>query len=392
MEKERIYRVGLDVIYMASCALRNQVPERFRLSEMDFARLYKMAKRHSMEAIVYLSLNSANEKYADLNIDPDLLSRWKRDYHETIKRLVQLDLERENLYAFLESEGSWYVGLKGIVLSHYYPTLGMRQMTDNDILIDPAFAKKIRGYFENRGYTVYSYGNHCHDVYVKGSLTFEIHRMLAEDVDKTKAAYKYYKDVKRILIPDEGAMSMSFSKEDFYVYYVFHAYKHFSHSGCGLRTLMDMFVYTSKEEGLNYNYICGQLKILGIDGYEKRWRKLAELLFCSDVEEVYSPNLLTGEESETLLCYISSGTFGTTERMIENTLLDLADGAEITAATRLKYILKRLFPKYEFYKTSYPVASKFIVTIPILWLLRVFRSLLKGRKISKELKQINTKK
>lgn len=392
MEKEQTYSVGLDVIYMASCALREQIPERSRLSRMNFSKLYRMAKLHSMQAIVYLSLASANEKYADLNIDPDLLSRWKRDYQEIVKRLVMLDLERESLYAFLESEGAWHMGLKGIVLSHYYPALGMRQMTDNDVLVDPAFAKKIRAYFENRGYRVLSYGSHCHDVYVKGPLTFEIHRMLAEDADKMKVAHQYYKDVKRILIPEEGKMLMRFTSEDFYVYYIFHAYKHFAHAGCGLRTLMDMYVYTSREKGMNGEYIGSQLKILGTSEYERPSHRLAELLFGCNAEEIYSADLLTDEERELLLYYISSGTFGTAERVIDNKLSDMADGAEITLGTKIKYVLERLFPKYEFYKTSYPVASKFIVTIPFLWIMRVFRSFSKGRRISKELRQLNVKK
>ena len=45
------------------------------------------------------------------------------------------------------------------------------------------------------GYEIMSYGNHCHDTYRKDGIIFEIHRKLAEDSDKTKKAYHYYKNV-----------------------------------------------------------------------------------------------------------------------------------------------------------------------------------------------------
>ena len=329
MEKEQIYKIGLDVIYMSSCALLGKAPDRGRISEMDFSALYRMAKHHSMQAIVYLSLIKAMESYPDLEVDDGLMARWKSDYHAVVKKLVQLDIERESLYRFLDENGCWHIGLKGIVLSHYYPTLGMRQMTDNDILVDDAYSKKIRDYFVSRGYEIESYGNHCHDVYCKGPLTFEIHRMLAEEIEKTRSAYNYYKNVKNILISDGKSNLLRFSDDDFYVYYIFHAYKHFSQAGCGIRTLMDIFVYRSSKD-LDLNYIDSKLKILGTDSYENSSYRIAEKVFGSDPDNLYSPDLLTDFDREVLLYYISSGTFGTADHLIENKLADMSGGKKIT--------------------------------------------------------------
>ena len=172
-----------------------------------------------------------------------------------MRKLVMFDVEREALCNLI-SDGGWYLCLKGVVLQHYYHTLGMRQMTDNDILVDPSRHAEIRDYFLSRGYSIYSYGTRCHDVYLKGNLTFEIHRMLAEDMGKLKAASKYYSNVKDRLIPDDKKMSLRFGDDDFYIYYIFHSYKHFVSAGCGLRTLMDIYVYNSKmAEKLDYDYI-----------------------------------------------------------------------------------------------------------------------------------------
>ena len=393
MEKEALYRVGLDLIYMSSCALCGKAPDRKRLSQMDLAALYKMAKQHSMQAIVYISLVKATETYSDLEVDSDLLSKWRGDYHSIVRRLVQLDMERESLYSFLDECGAWYVGLKGIVLSNYYPTLGMRQMTDNDILIDPAFAPRVRDYFTSRGYRIESYGSHCHDIYIKGPLTFEIHRMLAEDSGKTRSAHQYYENVREILLPEGEGSSLCFSDDDFYVYYIFHAYKHFVYAGCGLRTLMDVYVYTSAMgDGLNREYIEKKLRKMGTDGYERGLFGLAATLYGADPDSIYSLDTLSEGERETLLYYISSGTFGTSRHMIENRLDEIAGDGGVTFGVKLRYILSRIFPKYEFYKTSYPRASKFIVTIPFLWLFRLFRSFGRHKRIRREVEQVKSKK
>ena len=390
MDKDTMYKVGLDVIYLASCALDGRLPERNRLFQMDFHNVYIMSKRHSMQAIVYLSLSKALGAYPDIEIDGELHEKWKNEYQRMVAKLVKLGLERESLYAFLEVKGIWYVGLKGIVLSELYPTLGMRQMTDNDILVDPSRHAEIRDYFLSRGYSIYSYGTHCHDVYLKGNLTFEIHRMLAEDMGKLKAASKYYSNVKDRLIPDDKKMSLRFGDDDFYIYYIFHSYKHFVFAGCGLRTLMDIYVYNSKmAEKLDYDYIGREMRKIEVFEYESFSRRIADLIFGAHGEGIYSPELLSEDERELLLYYISSGTFGTDQIWIENRLADLSGGKKVTFIAKMRYLLDRLFPKYEFYKTGYPVASKFIVTIPVLWFIRLLRVFTKRKRIAREIKKVS---
>lgn len=47
----------------------------------------------------------------------------------------------------MEQRGIWYLPLKGIILKEFYPSVGMRQMSDNDILFDEAFAEQVRGVY-----------------------------------------------------------------------------------------------------------------------------------------------------------------------------------------------------------------------------------------------------
>ena len=385
MEREEIYSTGLDMIYLAASAIHGRLPDKNRVEKMNLPMVYKMAKRHSMQAIVYLSIAKCREKYGDEIIDPKLFDKMRGAYQKVLKRLVGFDLEREALCNFLAENGIWYVSLKGCVLQHYYPILGMRQMTDNDILIDQSAAKVVRDYFVNRGYSVYSYGKGNHDVYCKGNLTFEIHRDLCSDSGKLKTAYRYYRDVKKRLVEGNSPFELLFSPEDFYVYYIFHAYKHFSISGCGIRTLMDIFVYMQKEcNKLDLKYISEQFCLLGTDNFERDSHRLAMKLFDLGSFDSDFSSELSAEEKTMLEYYIFSGTFGTVEQRIENGVTELSDSNVVSKKTKIKYIWKRIFPDVDYYKTQYPKISRIIITIPILWIVRIFRGIGKSKKLASE--------
>ena len=349
-----------------------------------------MAKKHSMQSIVYICIEKCREQYGTEIIDDDLYLAWKQSYLKALKRLILFDIEREELNRFLDKNGIWHLSLKGAVLQHYYPTLGMRQMTDNDILVDAQYAEKIRDYMTARGYTAYSYGRGCHDTYIKDSLNFEIHRKLVSETKQSKKAVDYYKNVRQMLQSDPVSSELYFNDEDFYVYFIYHAYKHFASAGCGLRTLMDIAVFMkSKADGLNFNYVEAQLSRLGIAEYERMSRRIALLLFSEEYARCrIAAEPLSEDERAMLNYYISSGTFGTELQRIENNLSRMSDSSRITRATKLRYFLRRIFPDMDYYRNAHPVAHKFIVTIPVLWAVRIVRGLRKSRAVAGELKHL----
>ena len=159
-----------------------------------------------------------------------------------------------------------------------------------------------------------------------------------------------------------------------------------------MRTLMDIYLYNSKMgERLNYKYIEEQNSLLGTNEYEKASRRIADAIFSPGAEDIYSADLLDEGDREILLYYISSGTFGTREILIDNELKNISEGGEITGTTKLKYYLRRLFPDFDYYKTTYPRASKFILTIPFLWLIRVFRGITKHERLAGEVRRVKNK-
>ena len=178
-----------------------------------------------------------------------------------------------------------YLPLKGIILQDIYPKLGMRQMVDNDILIDINKRDLVREYMENNGYKVDLYDRDIYDVYMKPPIfNFGMHVYLTtESVDAL--IYNYYSDIRqRLERPDENRCQYSFSKADFYIHILVHAYKHFYHTGSiGLKTLADIFVYLNRyNKELDRKYPKSELNKINLTVFEKNITALSKKIFDAD--------------------------------------------------------------------------------------------------------------
>lgn len=153
--------------------------------------------------------------------------------------------------------------LKGAILKELYPRQEMRQMADNDILFDAEYKAAVKDYFVREGYEVISYAKGNHDVYEKEPVyNFEMHTSLFGKAHNEVWA-EYYKDIQSKLDKRDHHFQYSFTDEDFYIYFIVHAFKHFDGCGTGIRYFVDSYVYQNAKN-LNWSYIEGELDKLGV--------------------------------------------------------------------------------------------------------------------------------
>lgn len=342
-----------DLIYLLSCAVNGIMPDKASVQAMDLEQLYQLAKAHSLRAAVYIALRSADAK--DVN--------FQQAYNKAVRKNVMLDVERTAIFEEFERKGIWYMPLKGSILKELYPENGMREMADNDILYDSTKQAEVRTIMLSRGYSAESVGKSHHDVYMKPPvLNFELHTLLfgvASDF------YAYYQNPKRLMMPDEGSKyGFHFSDEDFYVYMLAHEYKHYCAGGTGLRSLLDCYVFLqNKRDSLDWAYIRGQTEQLGLTGFEREQRELADEVFSS----VTFPEL-TQHEQELLDYYLTSCTYGTKTRSAENTVKK--HYAKSHSKSKFSFIWARLFPDTEFMKQYYPFFYRHRLLLPVGYIWR----------------------
>ena len=187
------------LLYLMACALQGVSAREEVLADADLKQLLIMARKHSVASMVCMAL----EKTAIFaNADEATKKQWIDAKNKAIRKNMLLDAERKTILHELETQGIWYMPLKGSILKDWYPKPGMREMADNDILFDASKRKEVKAIFQGRGYTVKEYNKSNHDEYEKPPIyNFEMHVELYHKIYDT--FNEKYADVKQRLIPDK---------------------------------------------------------------------------------------------------------------------------------------------------------------------------------------------
>lgn len=391
MQKE-IDKTCADMLYLITCALHSQTPYKDKVCGMDIATLYRYAKRHTLAAITYDALELLGEStgdglYALAKDDTvvSILTKWKETRDKALRKNLMLDAARKKLFQYMDAEHIWYMPLKGAILKDLYPRQEMRQMADNDVLFDATCEAAVKDYFVKEGYEVISYAKGNHDVYEKEPVyNFEMHTSLFGEAHNEVWA-EYYKDIQSKLKKSDNHFQYSFTDEDFYIYFIVHAFKHFDGCGTGIRYFVDSYVYRNAKN-LDWGYIERELDKLGVLAFEKTFRSISMKIFGKG-EAV---SRLNREEYSMLCDSMFAGTYGNIQSGIDKKLHKIQGNEDrITKNTKVKYIIGRLFPPMSYYKAYYPFIYKTRIFIPFFVIFRMVRGVLQHwREMMREIRVV----
>lgn len=367
MEQEQYLYIS-DKLFPILSSYLNQEETTFEpLSFEDLYSIYRLSKLHNITALVYQAL----KKYK-LFQDPKSERPFELVYAQNMKKHILFDRERRELYAFLQENKIPFLPLKGIVIAPYYFDSFCREFSDNDILFDKKRAKEVKKYFLAHKFRVEEYGHGPHDVYMKEPVyNFEMHRFLFGENEDTKEFVLYFENYLKQAKVKFG-YELELSKEDFFIYFTAHTYKHYAISGCGIRTMVDYYLFLMREKELDWDYIYTELDKIGLKDFA--------LSFVTLTQKVFHKEDLSKEEMESLMYILTSGTYGTVTHMVTN---------KVEQKGKFKYVMYRLFPPIYTYKIMYPWAYASKVGIPVAWFIRLVRAIFRDpRKITHELHQV----
>lgn len=141
-----------DLLYLLGCGVNEKMPAKAYIKTFQEAydedkmqMMYRFSKAHFVEALTGTVLKKAGVK---------LPIEWEQSIAKAIRKVILFDRERAEIFSYMDEQRIWHMPLKGVILKEFYPSIGMRQMSDNDILFDKDYAKQIRDYMISRGYEV----------------------------------------------------------------------------------------------------------------------------------------------------------------------------------------------------------------------------------------------
>lgn len=358
----------LDLIYLVGCGVNEVKPDIQRIKVMNLPMVFRLAKYHTLTAVSFYALESSDFKPGTAE-EKAIYAEWQELKKKAITKNMLLDGARADLFQWLDEQHIWHCALKGSVLKDLYPRAGMRQMADNDILFDAKYQQEVHDWFISHDYNCKAYQTGSHDVYQKPPIyNFEMHTALFGR-GHDPAFVDYYENIADRLEMD--GYDYHFNDDDFYIYFLSHAYKHYSGGGTGLRTLADFYVYNKvKGNQLDRDYINAECSKLGIADYEKSSRSLACKVFSEPTE--FQLSVLSEKKMNMLSAYLGAGTYGTRENAVRNRLKKINPNEKRPSTiTKARYILGQAFPDARFMHMwcgqYFPIATKQKWLLPLAY-------------------------
>lgn len=333
--------------------------------------ILKAAKEQGLETIVV-------EGILRLKLNEKELVTCKSHALNAVLRSIMQSKEIEKIQKLMEENRIRHQFMKGSILRDYYPKCQFREMGDIDILVDEAAMEKVCDLMKEAGYQFVRKEEH-HDIYLNQQYVMvEVHRTLySTKVDKS--LHNYFETLKYSKLKEGYQYTYEFNKEDFYLYMIAHMAKHFYDTGCGIRSLIDIYVYETKfHNDLNRSYIETELKKCGLFLFERRMRRLSFIWLDQKESTPYDDDLFE--------YMLDCGTYGKSENGIWS---KFAKSEMKQGETKGKFKLYYYFPPYSYISDEYTWLKKMPFLLPVAWVIRGVTGLIKHKGEDK-LQLINT--
>jgi len=328
-------------------------------ADFSLAEALKIAKKHGITTIVYYGALNCGISSEDAIMQSLFIYTCKN-----IAVSEQQNFEIEGILKAFDEAQIDYMPLKGTLLKKMYPKPEMRIMGDADILIKVEQYDIIKPIMVDLGYTETVESDH-ELTWSKGGVCIELHKRLIPSYNKDY--YAYYGDGWNLGKIKNGTR-FSMTDEDQMIYLFTHFAKHYRDAGIGIRHIIDLWVYKNNNHNLDEDYIENELK------------KLQLLEFYCNVFETLE-TWFSGKTSTDVTDFITqiifnSGVYGESEKHIISEALKKSKTYGSAFNVKLRKYMNLLFPKYINMCKLYPVLEKWKILLPLMWVVRIFKTII----------------
>ena len=357
----------------------------------EWKALFKLSASHKVLPLVYNVAYDCPvfiEASRDETVGPFIKNISRAAIREIMLQTLKTDSFRK-LYEFLEERNVHPIVVKGLVLRNLYPNGDQRPSTDEDILIPALEWKTAIAALQEFGMepmgkwdeTDFEIG------WQKEALYVELHQSLfSPDSEYGKIFAPYFEDAPNRAVSvtvvtgginsamaNEGFTVNTFAPEDHLLYLLTHAWKHFVHSGFGIRQVMDIGLFGAfYGSEINWDALrkkCEELNIVrfaeAIFGIARNYLGITALRITEFARST--------DEYPMLKDMLIGGLYGTSSKSRLHSSTITLNKVEAARNNKKSTFLKSAFPPAEKLRDAYPELEKHPVLLPVVWVKRIIR-------------------
>lgn len=365
-----IYQTIISIIKSGITGEKVEIPE-----TTDWEAIFKFSKAHQVGPIIYYGIENSK-----LSAPADIKEKFFNLVMKSMLVEQNQFLELERLSEKFEQNQIDYIPLKGCIIKKLYPKSEMRIMGDMDILVRQNQFDDACNVVENLGFVQTDVTENV-TAYNKRFVNFEIHKSLCPPDDPY---YDYFKDNwSKAFLKEDDKHRYVFSNEDAFIFDFVHLVKHYLSGGVGLRQFIDLWLMLTKIDNLNLEYIVSELEKLELKRFYYNVVATLEAWF-GNKEATDMTNFITD-------ITFKSGSFGTSGKRSASVAMKVVKKEGKGKNNIFRKIICTVFLPLSAMKTLYPVLEKAPILLPVMWVVRWFKTLFFKRKnITKQISRIQS--
>ena len=329
------------------------------ITEDIYEELYTLGEKHHVTHIIADVL--LKEKIVE---DDEFIMLLRANIMSAINKTEKIRSSLRTLCDLFETNNIPFIPLKGSVIRNFYHKDWYRSSSDIDVLVkkeDFSMAEKLLT--ESLNCKFCKRGPHDVSYISENGVNIELHfTLIVTDSQSIGKGYRRWNAEilesvwERAQVKDGYSYYSELSNGDFYMYHIAHMAKHFENGGCGIRSIIDL--YLMNKAGMYGESAEKLLDESGLSDFAKAVMKLSEVWLSDDTHDEIS--------HLTARFIIDGGIFGNPQNKV-----DFGSASK----GRARYILSRIFMPYSLLKTVYPVLCKHKWLYPLYIVIRWFRCL-----------------
>lgn len=351
----------------------------------DWLEMFHLADTHKVMPMIYEAVYDCS---ASKNLEqPFLLPFKKKAIQEVMLQTIKTS-EFLALNQYLKQAGIRPLIVKGIVCRSLYPRPDYRQSGDEDILVPEEQFELCHRAMLSHGMQPVETPQDISAVseisyHKPGSpLYIELHKSLFPPESEAYGEWnRYFEQVHgravELSVQDTTVLTLDYTDHLFYL--ICHAFKHFLHSGFGIRQVCDINMYANAYGShIDWQKVLVQCREIRAEKFAAALFRIGENNLIFDKAAACWPeewNSIRVDELPLLEDLLSAGIFGSSDMNRKH-----SSNITLNAVTAWKkgkksgsFVIRTIFPAAKNLEKRYPCLKKHPYLLPVAWVDRLVR-------------------